>query len=229
MVFSFRGAKGGLDKTEARYAGLAEVRAYWEGQRRNASIPTRAQLDPRGMAGALESVFVAERIGNGLVRLRIAGAGLAELAGMDMKGLPLSVLLTPDCRLRLAALLERVFTQPIAAELHLEGERAIGRPALDARLLLLPLRSANGVRDLVLGCLMTDGAIGRAPRRFAITRTMEEPLIAHAADLDDALAAGPRKTTFVPAFVDIPAEAPPPAPQRPIAAKPNLRLVHSAG
>ncbi|MFZ1470161.1 MAG: PAS domain-containing protein [Paracoccaceae bacterium] len=218
MVFSFLGAKGERDTTGARFSGLAEVRAYWEGRRNGIGIPSRADLDPRGMAGALEQVFIAERIGTGLVRLRIAGSGLAEVAGLDMKGLPLSALITPESRLRLAEVLERVFTQPIAADLHLEAERAIGRPALQARLMLLPLRSAGGARDLVLGCLATGGTIGRAPRRFAITRAMEERLIV------DPTAVAARVGVDL---RTLPGLAEPATPAQPIAGKPHLRLVYS--
>lgn len=218
MVFSFLG--GGRDTAkepsrQARFPAISEVRAYWEGLRSSTGrIPSRSDLDPRGLTRSLDSVFVAERIGTGLIRLRIAGMGLTDIAGLDMKGLPLSVLFVPEARLRLAEVLERVFALPEAAELHLEAERTIGRPALQARLLLLPLHSTGGSRDLVLGVLATDGEIGRAPRRFAIARAIEERLV-----LPSESAVAPPVMAFAePA-------APPP---RPIAGKPNLRLVYSA-
>jgi hypothetical protein len=70
MVFSFLGDRSGDrkgktdgDKALARLRGPAEVRAYWEGLRRDGAIPARTDLDPRGMADVLDQVFVAERIG----------------------------------------------------------------------------------------------------------------------------------------------------------------------
>lgn len=224
MVFSFLGDRSGDrkgktdgDRVLARLRGPAEVRAYWEGLRRDGAIPARTDLDPRGMADVLDQVFVAERIGTGLVRLRIAGMALADLGGIDMKGLPLSTLFVPEARLRLAEVVERVFTLPEAAELHLTAERSIGRPELVGRLLLLPLHSNGGARDLILGVLATEGEIGRAPRRFAITRAVEERLVLPAAP-------APAETrSAAPAFAE--AAAPPP---RPLPGKPFLRLVHSA-
>jgi hypothetical protein len=219
MVFSFLG--GGREPAGAqqvRTKTVTEVRAYWEGLRSGGRIPARSDLDPRGMARALDHVFVAERIGTGLVRLRIAGMALTDLAGLDMKGLPLSTLFLPEARLRLAEVLERVFTLPSAADLHLEAERSIGRPALSARLLLLPLHSNGGARDLILGCLATEGEVGRAPRRFGIARAVEERLI-----LPQAPEPMMAHEMEPPAFAD-PA-APPP---RPLSGKPHLRLVHSA-
>lgn len=216
MVLSFLGGKGKTGTESVRpFAALAEVRAYWEGLRGDGHIPARKDLDPRGMARALDRIFVAERIGTGLARLRIAGSTLGEIGGMDMKGMPLSAFFVPEARLRLAEALERVFLLPAATELHMEAERTIGRPALEARLLLLPLLSNNGSRDLVLGCMATEGEIGRAPRRFAIARTIEERLI-----LPEVKA---MQEEFVPAFAEPPAPAP-----RPMRGTPNLRLVYSA-
>ncbi len=225
MVFSFLG--GGKDTGQPqrpRFQSIAEVRGYWEALRTGGRIPARSDLDPRGMARALDHVFVAERIATGLVRLRIAGMALTDLAGLDMKGLPLSTLFLPEARLRLAEVLERVFTLPEAAELHLEAERSIGRPALAARLLLLPLHSNGGARDLILGCLATDGEIGRAPRRFAIARAVEERLI-----LPDLAEAAPEMIPDpAPAFAEPPVAPLQPGTRRPVPGKPHLRLVYSS-
>lgn len=214
MVLSFLGGKGKTEKDAVkRFAVLADVRAYWEGLRAGGHIPARQDIDPRGLARALDRVFVAERIGTGLARLRITGSALADIGGMDMKGLPLSVLFVPEARKRLTEALERVFLLPAATEMHLESERSIGRPALEARLLLLPLLSNNGSRDLVLGCLASDGEVGRAPRRFAIARTIEERLILPQSQPE----------AYMPAFAE-----PPAPPLRPVAGAPKLRLVYSA-
>lgn len=221
MVFSFlEGRKDRQSVPLARFRGLSEVRAYWEGLRRDGGLPTRADLDPRGMANVLEHVFVAERIGTGLARLRIAGSALADLCGMDMKGLPLSVLMVPEARLRLAEVLERVFTDPQAAELHLEAETSIGRPALQARLLLLPLQTdGTAARELVLGCLATEGDVGRAPRRFAIARVVQERL---------ALTGAPATMCDAPTTPQMAFAEAPSVMACPVAGPAHLRLVYSA-
>lgn len=233
MVFSFLGGKGGEGQRDPevlpRFPAISQVRAYWEGLRgTSGAIPSRAELDPRGMSQALDQIFVAERIGTGLLRMRISGMGLTDLAGLDMKGLPISTLFQPEARLRLAQSVERVFTLPGVAQLHLEAERGIGRPALEARLLLLPLRSHSGTCDLVLGCLATEGQIGRAPRRFDILRATEERLAAtpEPAPVSEIAAgrASLRVLTSAPAFAEPPALPP----QRPLRGRAHLRLVHSA-
>lgn len=221
MVFSFLGGKGGeTGRTTGapKFRALPLARAYWESLREEGGvIPARADIDPRGLATALDCVFVGERIGTGLIRLRIAGMSLTDVAGLDMKGLPISTLFIPEARLRLAQVVERVFTLPQVAEFHLDAERSIGRPALEARLLLLPLRSTTGAVDLVLGCLATDGQVGRAPRRFGILRAIEERIVL------PTTAATPHQAER--AFAEPP--APTLCPPRPLRGRPHLRLVHS--
>lgn len=137
------------------FDGLAQVRGYWEGLRRGADLPARAAIDPRGLGGVLDRVFLAERIGRGLVQVRIAGSGLADFAGMDVRGLPLSCLFAAESRNQLAVTLERVFTEPAVAEVDLGSDRAAGG-GLVARLLLLPLADEGGSKLLL-------GAVGFAP------------------------------------------------------------------
>jgi hypothetical protein len=142
-------------RTVAVVPGLAQVRAYWEGLREGGAIPQRLQLDPRGLDGVLDRVFLAEGIGRGLVQVRIAGSALAEIAGMDLRGLPLSCLFGAESRSILADVLDGVLRGQSLAELDLGS----GRGAARARLILLPLRDA-GDRSLVLGAFgWADGAV----------------------------------------------------------------------
>ena len=86
MVFSFLGGRSDGPPPPPR--GPAELRAYWEALRQSGGLPQRAALDPRGLSGVLDRVFIAERIGRGVVQVRIAGSGLADFAGLDLRGLP---------------------------------------------------------------------------------------------------------------------------------------------
>lgn len=133
----------------AVFAGPSQVRAYWEGLRKDGEIPDRMALDPRGFGGVLDRVFLAERIGKGLLQVRIAGSALTEAAGMDLRGLPLSCLFAPEARNFLAEVLE-----PVAQGIHiteLDLGTANGGFGAVGRLLLLPLKDGQD-RLLVLGC-----------------------------------------------------------------------------
>lgn len=169
--------KGGSGQNDGPgYGLLQEVRGYWEALRPGDGLPDRANIDPRGLERALEYVFLVERIAPGMARFRIAGIHLTELMGMEVRGMPLTALFDPAGRERLQTLLEPVFAGPSVLELALEGERGIGRPSLEARMILLPVRGDDGTCDRALGCIVTTGGIGRTPRRFAIARQVTETL-----------------------------------------------------
>lgn len=154
-------------------APLAQVRAYWEGLRCGSRPPERAAINPRGMEHALEHVFLLERIAPGIGRFRLAGMHLADLMGMEVRGMPLGSFFEPQARAALEGLFEAALTRPAVVDLWLEAERGIGRPALEGRMLLLPLLD-DGICDKALGCLVTQGGLGRSPRRFAIARQQSE-------------------------------------------------------
>ncbi|MFE3835712.1 PAS domain-containing protein [Pseudogemmobacter sonorensis] len=174
MVFSFLG--GGARPTP-RDTAPQILRAYWEALRReDGGFPTRAMLDPRGLAPILSHVFIAERIGEGILRLGIAGSGLADLGGCDMRGLPLTMLFLPGARARITPMIEAVARGRSLARIDLLAERALGQPELSARMLLLPLAPEDHGSHPVLGCLAGDGKAERKPRRFTVTHARSEPL-----------------------------------------------------
>ena len=170
--------------TSSRFQPLREVEAYWETLRAGRLVPRRSDIDPRGIERALEYSFVMERIAPGLGRLRIAGSHLTELMGMEVRGMPLSTLIAPNSRDLISDALEEVFSGPAKVEIALRAEKAIGKPQLDARLILLPLKSDLGDITRVLGCLVSHGSIGRAPRRFEILETEVTALLGDARILD---------------------------------------------
>lgn len=210
MVWFIDGKTEGESRnTAGDFRQLQEVRAYWEATRQNGRLPRRDDINPRGMASALEQVFLVEQIAPNHGRLRLAGMAISDLLGMDVRGMPITALLEPVARAKLSEALGGLFRGDHILDLWLEAERGIGRPALMARMLLLPLIGSHGEPDLALGCFCTKGDIGRAPRRFTISRMLREPLPASAsADITHAFAEPPR------------AFAPPKG-------RPNLRLVVS--
>lgn len=152
---------------------LAQTRAYWEGLRQGSALPLRKAVDPRGLVGVLDRVFLANRIGRGIAQIRIAGSSLTEFAGLDVRGLPLSCLFGPESRGLLADTMEKVFTGPAVAEIDLGSDRAPG-PVPVARLLLLPLEDEAGGR-LILGVMgFTDQAPSRC--KLQILSRQEEAL-----------------------------------------------------
>ena len=207
-----------------RYQPLREVEAYWEALRAGRLVPRRSDIDPRGIERALEFAFVLERIAPGLGRLWIAGSHLTELMGMEVRGMPFSALFAAASRDGIGAALEEVFEGPSRAELVLRAEKGIGKPELEARLILLPLKSDLGDITRVLGCLVSQGQIGRAPRRFEILESRVTPLLGDARIRDqdpDGMLPEPAPVRPVPAGLS---EA---APVFEAGPRPYLRLVRT--
>lgn len=150
------------------FAAIAQVEAYWEALRAGRLLPKRSDIDPRGIDQALENAFIIERIKVGVARFRVAGSHLSDLMGMEIRGMPITSLFAPNHRRPVADLLEEVFQTPASCRLSLYATGASPRQTLDAQLILLPLKSDLGDVSRALGCLVAQGDIGVAPRRFDI-------------------------------------------------------------
>ncbi|WP_036049438.1 PAS domain-containing protein [Sedimentitalea nanhaiensis] len=150
---------------------IRQAEGYWTALRNGTDIPFRSQIDPRGLEQILEYAFILERIAPGVARIRLAGQHLCKLAGMEVRGMPLTSFFTPASRDHISATLEHVFDTPSVAELSLEGERQSLRGECEARIILLPLKSDMGDCTRILGVMVADGDFGRQPRRFDVTGT----------------------------------------------------------
>ena len=147
---------------------VAELREYWNGLRLGRAVPSRSDIEPRGIRRALDYAFIIERIAPGAARFRLAGRHLIDLMGMEVRGMPVCSFLNPGSRGRLSDVLETVFKAPQIAELHLTAPADYARPELKGHMIFLPLKSDLGDVTRALGCLIADGDMGVAPRRFDI-------------------------------------------------------------
>ncbi len=155
-------------KMDDVFPAVNEVEAYWTALAQEAPVPARSRIDPRGIESALSYAFILERVAPTVARFRLAGSHLADLMGMEVRGMPLTAMFLPDARAVAGEALDRAFTRPARVTLALTGERGVGRAPLDARMILLPLRDEEGRVTRVLGALEARGQIGRQPRRFAV-------------------------------------------------------------
>jgi hypothetical protein len=148
---------------------LRQAEAYWTALRRGDDVPSRSQIDPRGLENILSNTFVLERIAPGIARFRLAGALVNELAGMEVRGMPISAFFTTDARKQLSSAMEHMFDTPAIIELDLQVESPRLRTPREARMLLLPLRSDLGDISRVLGVLVADEGQSVTTQRFSIT------------------------------------------------------------
>ena len=158
-------------RTDTGFSALSQVESYWEALRGSRLVPKRSEIDPRGIEHALEYTFVLERIAIGMARFRIAGSHLCNIMGMEVRGMPLSSFIMPSGRETLASVLEDVFQRPSACDLDMVAEVGRQKPAMEARMVLMPLRSDLGDVSRVLGCFVAKGELGTQPRGFEIVTT----------------------------------------------------------
>jgi hypothetical protein len=155
--------------------------------------------------------------------LRIAGSHLSDLMGMEVRGMPLTAFIKPSSRRQVSDTLEEVFETPATCVMTLHSEKSAGAPPLDARLLLMPLKSDLGDVSRLLGAFVSVGDMGRSPRRFDVTNTVLRPILSdEAAPLPEKVKPAPKPATRIPGFSE-------PAPtfqtETPRSDAPYLRLV----
>ena len=203
------------------FAAISQVEGYWHGLFASGQIPARADVDPRGIETALHHAFLLERVAPGVARLRLAGMQLHDLMGMEVRGMPLSAMFTPDTRTTLAGAIDLVCDKQCLCDLELESSAGLGRGLLHGRVFMAPLRDEFGKVSRILGCLEVKGDLGRTPRRFDTVR-------ARFRELDTVRFAEPEKAPRLRQVAFAEEQAPYVAPPKRSDNQPRIRLVYSA-
>ena len=155
---------------------LRQAEAYWSALRDGAGIPKRTQIDPRGLENLLEYAFILECIAPGIARFRLAGRHLTALAGMEVRGMPLTALFTTGARKTVATTLQHLFDTPAIAELTLTSEHRRTSGQISAHVILLPLKCEFDTVSRALGVIVSDAAPGGRPIRFDVSTAMSRPV-----------------------------------------------------
>ncbi len=162
-----------------RFNANDSVLAYWEALRdldpQQAEVPLRSALDPRGIQSALPYAFVLERITPRVARVRIAGSKVNDAFGSDMRGLPITALISPEKRSRFSDMLKDVFHMPAMARINLMAERDKSQRCV-GQMLLLPLRDDSGEVSRVLGCMELMTLPKRLQKRFKPMGAIIKPI-----------------------------------------------------
>jgi hypothetical protein len=161
-------------EVDMHFSAVSMAEAYWDAQRSGTSLPSRDDINPRGIEGALDYAFILVRIAPGVARFRIAGAHLSDLMTMGVHGMPLTAMFNAEARAEISQTVEDVFMRPQIANLTLKSAGGIARPTLSAKMLLAPLKSEPGEPMRILGCLQSNGKAGRQPRRFSVVQNLRE-------------------------------------------------------
>lgn len=169
-----------LEVQSRRSQQIDRIEKYWNKVRGKRLVPSRSEIDPRGLEGVLGNAFILERITGGLARFRIAGSHLTDLTGLELRQMPVSALFLPGSREILSEALTSTFDDPAVVRMSLVSPAGFGREHLNGEMIFLPLRSDLGDIDRVLGGMIFDGKIGRTPRRIDIASQTRQSLVGYA-------------------------------------------------
>ena len=197
---------------------VAQIERYWTRIRAGRLVPSRCEIDPRGLEGLLGHAFILERIAGGLARFRIAGSHLTDVTGLELRQMPISALFMHGSRQRLSDALSAVFDEPAVVRMEITSPAGFGRRELKGEMVLLPLRSDLGDIDRVLGGMVFEGAIGRTPRRIEIAGETRRSLTGYAGPAHAGAATSSRR----PVSIDVTQPR-----NSPLTGRSHLRLVVS--
>lgn len=175
--FSHR-AKRPLDGL-VRDAGLRAAIGYWDSLRTGQLVPPRTALDHGALRPVLQSAAILENPRAGTVRVRLAGARINALMGMEARGMPLRALFDLADRGRVTAEAENALAEPavLLMDVVTPAPRHGVAPRLATQIALLPLCDAEFMVNRALYVMGdVDGAEPGAlqpdiPHRWSLWRT----------------------------------------------------------
>lgn len=153
---------------------LSQVEGYWDGLRTGRTVPARSDINPRGLAEVLTHCFILERLSTRFARFRVYGRKVSDLAGTELREMPISALFSAESREALGQTIEQVLDEPSAARLMLETRNGALRKSTQCHMALLPLRDDLGDMTRILGCVSTKGeASGRYCQLDILAKTLK--------------------------------------------------------
>jgi hypothetical protein len=197
----------------------SEIRAlygYWERLRAGRPCPERTEVDPRDIGGEKRHLFVLEDLGRGNLRFRLAGSGLLEAFGFDLRGMSARAIMDGRSRESFVALIAETLAEPGVgyARLLAPDGTAVWE------VVLLPLRGSLGAIDRLIGCLHPLSGRppepGQVPLRFTIKSMAIQPVLPADA------ATGAKERELAAGFAEAPVPFEP-------ARRPGLRTIEGGG
>ncbi len=166
---------------------------YWDSLRGARVLPPRMALDPSTFRPHLQDAAILEIAQPGSLRIRLGGARINTLLGMDVRGLPFRALFDLSERGRISSEVERAISGATLLILDVMspaprfGETRA--QALHTQIAILPMTDADlaATRALyIMGPVTGEVRSGNAPHRWSTTHIHKLPLCAGEPVLADA-------------------------------------------
>lgn len=130
--------------------GSRSLYRYWHTIKDGDKLPGRHDVEPRGLKEVLPWIFILDRIDWEVASFRIAGTGICEHYGRELRGSNFLSFWLGDCRRTTRSLIENVVKMPTPAFMDFEAQAINGRH-MYGEILLLPLAPHAGGFAQVLG------------------------------------------------------------------------------
>lgn len=126
---------------------------YWNDLRGRDDAPLRTHIDPASLLHLLSELFILEAMPSGSLVVRLAGTRICDFFGREIRTRDFASLWGGTHAREPVEIAGGVIAYAAPALLNATGFTASGRH-VSFEMLLLPLRSPNGVCERLLGCLV---------------------------------------------------------------------------
>ena len=134
-----------------KHPGTRRLFEYWTELTGARPAPYRSEVTAQGLGrGFATYAFVLENLGEGNIRFRVAGSGLRDIFGLELRGMSALSIFREEDRPRFRALVEAALERPCVGLAECLAATPAGNPR-DVELILAPLRSDFDEMNRVLG------------------------------------------------------------------------------
>lgn len=180
----------GAASARMRHPGTRRLFEYWTELTGARPAPYRSEVTAQGLGrGFATNAFVLENLGDGNIRFRVAGSGLRDIFGLELRGMSALSVFREDDRNRFRALVEAALERPCVGLAQCLAATPAGDPR-DVELILAPLRSDFDEMNRVLGGfhVIGDPIVEPSLRRCVIQSACTLRLERDASEIDGPLA-----------------------------------------
>lgn len=136
-----------------------DIYAYWDGLRGEADSPLRSQIEPAAIRLALPDLFMLEATPEGDLLFRLVGTRMCALFGRELRGHSFHDLWAGGPASNPIEIAQGVILHKSPALMNLLGFFHDGETSR-FEMILLPIRSTEGLCDRVMGALVSQPGEG---------------------------------------------------------------------
>jgi hypothetical protein len=155
-----------------RNAKTKQVSDYWLDLRGNKNVPARADINPKALRQVLPFIFLADIMSPDVTAFRLAGTGLCERYGRELRDHNLQTMWRPADRVAIRGLIVNAVKQTTPGLATFRAE-TIDRRSVACEMLLLPLLDQKNNITKLLGCTFATESTTHLGNRALVYQRLE--------------------------------------------------------